>query len=366
MSGAGSRVYDLAAARPEGWFDEVLKQSPDFERACRIIGRTTLGLGLIAGARIASITPSAHSQNMTEVEFSIGADPTERQVRLPEFRQTIAQYLLLPLANTSLEDDPDAEALQAHIGGRYMLEAALFQVRPLELRHDLGLSEVTLEFNGVRHALTLEDFRDVIDERVRAELGLAQGADEVAIDLGLVDQAEQANADANWGATVAMLTPWLTPISMLLRTGEADELSEEVHARLSDGLDLLGTAYANMGELDAANEVLRLGVQWAGESSKAAALFLALGRASAAARKHGEAIGLLRRAIRLGVDEAVVLPLLAKSLAARDQGLAAMVCLSRAAELSTDEASVAELEPELDTQLGSAWSRYQAWMGDAE
>jgi len=364
VTGGSARVYELSAARPEGWFDEVLKQSPDFERACQIIGRATLGLGLVAGARIASLTPSPHGQNLTMVEFSIGPDPTARSVPLPEFRETIAHYLLTPIQNTGLTDNPDLEALQAHIGGRYMLEAALFSVRPIELRHDLGLSELTLEFNGVQHVLTLEDFRDVIDERVRAELGLGKQADEMAIDLALVDQAEQANANENWGATVAILTPWLTPISMLLRTGEAEELSEEVHARLSDGLDLLGTAYANMGDLDAANEVLRLGVQWAGESSKAGDLFLALGRASVAGEKHGEAIGLLRRAIRLGVDEEAVMPLLAQSLAARDQTLAAMVCLSRARALGA--VGLGAIEPGLQARLGDAWSRFEAWMTDSE
>ncbi|MGB5221246.1 MAG: hypothetical protein WBN60_09475, partial [Polyangiales bacterium] len=237
MTGVGPLVYDLSAARPDGWFDEVLKQSSDFERACQIIGRSTLGLALIAGARIASITPSQQSQNLTTIEFSIGADPVARSVALPEFRETIARYLLAPLENTALGNDPDMEALQAHVGGRYMLEAALFAVRPTELRHDLGLSEVTVEFNGLRHVLTLEEFREVIDERVRAELGLGRQDDGMAIDLALVDKAEQANAAENWSATVAMLTPWLTPISMLLRTGEADELSEEVHGRLSDGLD---------------------------------------------------------------------------------------------------------------------------------
>lgn len=366
MSGVGPLVYDLAAARPDGWFDEVLKQSPDFERACQIIGRSTLGLALIAGARIASITPSQQSQNLTTIEFSIGADPAARSVALPEFRETIARYLLSPLENTALGNDPDMEALQAHVGGRYMLEAALFAVRPTELRHDLGLSEVTVEFNGLRHVLTLEDFREVIDERVRAELGLGQQEDGMAIDLALVDQAEQANAAENWSATVTMLTPWLTPISMLLRTGEAEALSEEVHGRLSDGLDLLGTAYANMGDLDAANEVLRLGVQWAGESSKAADLFLALGRASVAAQKHGEAIGLLRRAIRLGADEEMAMPLLAQSLAARDQALAAVVCLDRARELGADAEVVGALGPDLQARFGDAWSRFEAWMSDAE
>ena len=100
MKPRGPRVFDLAAARPEGWYEQVLQQSPDFERAGQLIGRNTLALALIAGARIASLTPHPQAQNLTTVEFSIGADPTNRQVGLPEFRETIAQYLLAPLPNT--------------------------------------------------------------------------------------------------------------------------------------------------------------------------------------------------------------------------------------------------------------------------
>lgn len=366
MSAGSPRSYDLAAARPEGWFDEVLKQSPDFERASQIIGRSTLGLALVAGARIASLTPSAVSQSKTSIEFSIGSGSEVHQLPLPEFREIVAQYLLMPLETVGLPEDPDVEALQAHIGGRYMLAASLFDVRTLELRHDLGLSEIVVEFNGARHALGLDDFRDVIDERVRAELGLAGQGDGGSIDLALVDRAERANAEEEWVATIAMLSPWLTPISMLLRTGESEELAPEVHRRLSDGLDLLGTAYASIGDLEAANEVLRLGVQWAGESSKAGALFFALGRASMQAGKHGEAIGLLRRAIRLGVDEQVTMPLLAASLEARDQALAAMICLERADQLGASGAETEALRAKLEERLGEPWQTFACWMSDAE
>jgi tetratricopeptide (TPR) repeat protein len=365
MTGGSPRLYDLSAARPDGWFEEVLAKSKDFEKACEIIGRSTLGLGLIAGARILSLTANPHSEDLTTVEFSIGQDATVRQVPLAEFRETIGQLLLTPLQSWNLSDDPDVEALQAHIGGRYMLEASLFHVEPLELRHHLGISEVALEFNGLRHVLALEDFRDVLDERVRSELGLDR-QDDVAIDLAIVDQAEEANAHGNWRATVAMLNPWLTPISMLLRTGEADGLAEEVHGRLSTSLDLLGTAYANMGELDAANEVLRLGIQWAGESGKAGGLFLALGRASVASEKHGEAIGLLRRAIRLGAEERDALPLLARSLSARDQSLAAMVCNERARALGASATELEAVQAELQARLGDAWPGFKAWMSDPE
>ena len=64
MSDRAPQVYDLSAARPDGWFDEVLKQSKDFDAACKIIGRNTLGLALIAGARILSLTANPHSQNL--------------------------------------------------------------------------------------------------------------------------------------------------------------------------------------------------------------------------------------------------------------------------------------------------------------
>lgn len=365
MSDSPPQVYDLSAARPDGWFDDVLKQSKDFDKACQIIGRNTLALALIAGARILSLTANPHTQNLTMVEFSIGQDPSVRQLPLPEFREIVARYLLAPLQNQGLPDEPDVETLQAYVGGRYMLEASLFYVEPLELRHDLGLTEVEIRFNGVQHVLTLEDFREVLDERVRSELGLDRPNDP-AIDLAVVDQAEKANAHGNWGATIAMLNPWLTPISTLLRTGEAESLSEDVHGRVSVSLDLLGTAYSKIGELEAANDVLRLGVQWAGESGKAGALFLALGRASVAGEKHGESIGLLRRAIRLGADESEALPLLARSLAARDQTLAAMVCAERATELGADVEQSAGLRAELATRLGDAWPRFQAWMSDSE
>lgn len=365
MSGA-PRFYDLSAARPEGWFDEVLQQSPDFERACQIIGRNTLALALVAGTRIASLTPSQRSQNQTIVEFSIGANVTRRELPLPEFRDAVAQLLLAPLKGAGLPAEPDVEALQAHIGSRYMLEAALFEVRPLELRCDLGLSEVVLEFNGVRHTLSLEDFRDVIDERVRAELGLGQAGDELAIDLVLVDRAEEANRQEEWVATVTMLTPWLTPISMLLRSGESSQLDKKAHARVSEALDLLGTAYAHMGDLDAANEVLRLGVQWAGESDKAGDLYFTLGRASVTSGKHGEAIGLLRRAVRLGAREGPAMSLLAQSLAAREQGLAAIVCLERARELGANTDDQEGLEASLQARFGDAWPRFRRWVDDAE
>jgi len=363
---SGPQVYDLAAARPDGWFDEVLRQSKDFEAAAGLIGRLTLGLALVAGVRIVSLTRDPDSPDATTVEFAMGPGEAVREAPLGEFRQLVGAALLSPLQPQALPAAPSVESLQAYIGGRYLLEAALFDVEPLELRVELGLAEITLKFNDLRHVLALEDFRDVIDERVRSELGMSRSSGEFAIDLATVERALEANQRGNFGATIAMLSPWLTPISMLLRTGEAAELAEEVHGQLSTSLDLLGSAYASLGEHEAANEVLRLGIQWAGDSAKAADLYLALGRASTAADKHGEAIGLLRRAIKLGAAPRAALPLLARSLAAREQNLAAMVCVERARAEGAEDADLDATADAVRGRLGAPWRRFVDWLEPAD
>lgn len=81
------------------------------------------------------------------------------------------------------------------------------------------------------------------------------------------------------------------------------------------------------------------------------------------AAKHGEAIGLLRRAITLGASEAEALPLLAQSLAARDQNLAAMVCIERARAAGAGAAILEPADDDLRERLGSAWPSFQAWLG---
>lgn len=356
VADAGAQVFDLTAARPDGWYDEVLNQSKDFEAAAELMGRATLGLALVAGVRIVSLSRNPNIADITTVEFAMGPGEASREASLDEFRQIVGATLLAPLYTQPLPNDPDVEALQAYVGGRYLLEASLFGVQPLELRVDSGLAEIALKFNELRHVLALEDFREVIDERVRSELGMRHPSGEFAIDLAIVEQAHQSNEAGDFVATVEMLNPWLTPISMLLRTGEAQELAEEVHQQLSLSLDLLGSAYAGLGDFDAANEVLRLGIQWAGDSDKAAGMYLALGRASVTSEKHGEAIGLLRRAMKLGAEEVEVLPLLARSLAARDQNLAAMVCVDRAKEAGAPDDALAETRARLAERLGETWS----------
>jgi hypothetical protein len=60
------------------------------------------------------------------------------------------------------------------------------------------------------------------------------------------------------------------------------------------------------------------------------------------------------------------MPLLAKSLAAREQWLAAMVCAERARELGAADSALDSATAELKARLGDPWQRFQAWLSDRE
>ncbi len=362
MAGDEAVVYDLVEARPDDWFEDVLGKSSDYERVAQLIGRSTLGLALVAGIRISSLAVDPRVPELTTIEYRLSAESDARQATLTEFRRRIASDLLVPLQDKPLPREPSTAQLQAHIGGRYLLAASLFEVQPLTLERKDERSEITVEFGGIRHVLPLDDFREIIEERIRAELRLSGSPEENGFDLGVVERAQQAHAQQDWGGAIELLSPLLAPASMLLRTGQAAVLSQQVHETISTGLELLGTAHANDGHLAMATDVLRLGVQWVGDSEKAADLFLSLGDACMRAGKAGEAIGLLRRALKLGADSGLALSSLAECLHEREQYLAALVCLNRAAAAGAGGEALQALRDTVLAHLGEDWHAFERWL----
>ena len=71
----------------------------------------------------------------------------------------------------------------------------------------------------------------------------------------------------------------------------------------------------------------------------------------------GEAIGLLRRALALGVEQAAVLPHLARSFAKCKRFVAAAVCLEDALAAGADPAASADVRREVEQALGTALIR---------
>lgn len=353
------RVYVLDDIRPDRWFDDLSGQSKEFQQLCQIVGDHVVACAMVAGVQITSLTVDPRFPSNATVGYQVGQVGPDQELPLVEFRRRVGATLLADRQRMpSLPDDPGPSDLQAFLGPRRLLLAAAFGLKPLELHVKGDKVSVLVEIDGVSSQASLDKFYDLIDDRVRVETGAHQPSDTgVPIDLALIDEAKRANKQGDWSSTITLLTPWLGPISMLLRTGESHALDAEVHSTLTVGLRLLGMAYSRVGNHDLADEVLRLGVQWAGEAEESAELFLVLGESSAARARFGEAIGFLRRALRLGGDQAWGLPILARCLLARDQHVAAMVCADRAVQVGAADPSIDSVRNDALDVLGEHWQR---------
>ncbi len=359
------RVYALDEIRPDGWFDELSGQSKEFQQLCQIVGDHVVACAMVAGVQITSLTVDPRLPSNATVGYQVGQFGPDQELPLVEFRRRVGATLLADRQRvTSLVETPSSSDLQAFLGPRRLLLAAAFELMALELRMNGEEASILLEIAGTSREVSLDEFYDLIDERIRVETGAHQSVDNgVAIDLDLIDEAKKANQQGDWSSTITLLSPWLGPISMLLRTGEAKGLDAEVHTTLSVGLSLLGMAYSRVGNHDLADEVLRLGVQWAGETEESARLFLVLGETSATRARFGEAIGFLRRALRLGGDPKWGLPILARCLLSREQYLAAMVCAERALDAGATDPSVEEVRNSALGMLGDSWQSFQDHVG---
>ncbi len=358
---ANRRAIRLDAVRADGWFERLGEGSPNFRQLCDVVGERFVAFSVIAGVRITALTIDRQSPDATLVDFLVGDEEAEQRLPLGEFRRRLVSALLEDEPTPeSLPDEPAPEAIQAFIGFRYVLLAPLFGLHLVELR----LAEdrepyVVVDLGGAIDELAVDDFRNVIRERIRAELARSKPASPFSIDLASIPEAERAATAEDWEEVVRILGAWPGPLSLLLRTTEGQRLAPDVRATLARSLGYLGTAYVHKGRFDWAEEVMRLGIQWAQDGPAAGDLFRRMGQACVVRGRFGEAIGLLRRAIRLGTPSREALPLLAFCYAERGRWVAVAVCAEEALALDADPEDMRDLLARAKAHLGGAWTRFR-------
>lgn len=347
--------------RADGWFERLGEGSPNFRQLCDVVGERFVAFSVIAGVRITALTIDRHAPDATLVDFIVGEDEGEQRLPLGEFRRRLVSALLddEPVS-PDLPPAPEPEDIQSFIGFRYVLLAPIFGLRLVELR--VGGDEppyVVVNLGGAVDELPVEDFRDVIRERIRAELHRARPSSPFSIDLAAIPDAERAMEEEDFDQVVKLLGAWPGPLSLLLRTAEGQRLGPDVRATLARSLGYLGTAYVNKGRFDWAEEVMRLGIQWAQDGPAAGDLFRRMGEACVVRGRFGEAIGLLRRAASLGAGSRHVLPLLARSYAERERWVAAAVCAEEAISLGAELLDMEEIRQQAAGELGESWARFR-------
>ena len=243
------------------------------------------------------------------------ADLEPQRLTLADFRRRLVGALLVeedkeePVPTRETE----VEAIQLFIGVRYLLLAPLYGYSLQTLVVDATsattkqrggggaqTAEVVLQHDGDQERYDLDAFRLRMRAHIREELERVASGSRGAIDLSKVAEAETASTDKDWAKVVSLLGSWPAPLAIFLRTPEGQMLAPEARALIAKGLGLLGSACVHLGDVDQAEEVFRIGIQYASEGLAAAELFRRLGDALLQSGRAGEAIGALRRAIAFG------------------------------------------------------------------
>jgi hypothetical protein len=368
---AAKKQFPLDALRTDGWFERIGEGIGSFQALCEIVGERFFAFSIIVGARITALTIDRRSPDQTLVDFVVGSaeadgDLEPQRLTLADFRRRLVGALLVEEEKQAPapERDTDIEAIQLYIGVRYLLLAPLYGYSlvtlTLEGEKALLTPEITVLHDGVEEKHELDAFRLRVRAHVREELDRVTTGARSAIDLSKVADAEACALRKEWPKVIALLGTWPAPLAIFLRTPEGQMLAPEARALIAKGLGLLGSACVHVGEIEQAEEVFRIGIQYAQEGMAAAELFRRLGEALLLNDRPGEAIGPLRRALAFGGLPQEVLPPLARAFIQRGRYVAAFACLKDALSAGAPEKELADDIREVETKLGPALTAWKA------
>ncbi len=368
MADAPMREFDLDAIRTDGWFERIGEGIGSFQALCEIVGERFFAFSIIVGARITALTVDRRNPDLSLVDFVVGVgegdDGLEPQrLTLADFRRRLVGALLVEDDKPAPEPtrETEVEVVQLYIGVRYLLLAPLYgySLRKLILDEEEG-SQVVVLHDGVEETHDLDAFRFRIRAQVREELERVATGARSAIDLSKVTEAESAALKKDWAKVLQLLGSWPAPLAIFLRTPEGQLLTSDARGLIAKGLGLLGSACVHLGEIEQAEEVFRIGIQYAQEGVAAADLFRRLGEALLQNERPGEAIGPLRRALAFGGAASDVMPPLARAFIKRKKWVAAFACLRDAVEAGVPERELADELRQVEGLLGVALTGWKA------
>jgi hypothetical protein len=361
------KEFSLDAVRTDGWFERIGEGIGSFQALCEIVGERFFAFSIVVGARITALTVDRRSPDQTLVDFVVGlsdadSDLEPQRLSLADFRRRLVGALLVEDDSTPATPsrETDVEAVQLYIGVRYLLIAPIYGYSLRKLVLIGKASDIVVSHDGVEERYELGAFRARIRSHVRDELDRAAAGSRSAIDLSKVAEAEAAAQKKEWPKVISILGAWPAPLAIFLRTPEGQMLTPDARSLIAKGLGLLGSACVALGEIEQAEEVLRIGIQYAQEGIAAADLFRRLGEALLLNDRPGEAVGPLRRALAFGGPPAQVLPPLARAFLQRKRYVAAFACVRDAFEAGVAERDMADELRQIEAALGTALT---AWKG---
>ncbi len=361
------KEFSLDSHRTDGWFERIGEGIGSFQALCEIVGERFFAFSIIVGARITALTIDRRSPDQTVVDFVVGVGESDgdldpQRLTLADFRRRLVGALLVeddrPAPRPTRETD--VEAIQLFVGVRYLLLAPLYGYSLRKLILDGKHAELRVLHDGTEEVFALDTFRMRVRALVREELDRVATGARSAIDLSKVAEAEAAAIRKEWPKVIALLGAWPAPLAIFLRTPEGQMLGADARSLIAKGLGLLGSACVHLGEVEQAEEVFRIGIQYAQEGVAAAELFRRLGEALLLNERAGEAIGPLRRARAVGGSTQEVMPPRARAFLNRGRFVAAHPGLRDALDAGVAERELVDELRQVEGALGPSLTAWRA------
>jgi len=321
-------VINLQEVRTDGWFERIGENISNFDKLCDLIGFRFLAYSIILGIQIRSLTLDPLTPANTTVEFS-GDDALLQTLPLNEFQVRVVQALLrleqhIGPISLPLTDDKAVEL----IGQVFLFAAPLFD---LSLKRLVWVPDSKRGVIGFVSAsgfnfMDLIEFKAMIKQKLHRDLAGTM-EDPFQLDLTAVEQSRAAAKLGEHEKVIAALETWPGLLTTLQRSSAKHNLNEQQLDMIGEGLLLLGDAFRAKERFTWSEELYRLGLQFTREGSRAAQLFFKLGLLLNDRDRYGEAIGLLRRSLSLGLTEEEVYPALSDALLGTGRYFSAAIIL---------------------------------------
>lgn len=361
MTETSARRFSLVGIRADGWLDEFLTSAEPLSRVAEIVGPETFALSVIAGARVMELA-MAHGGEV-RVKYLEGEEGPLRESTLSEFTANVARACLrIEEGDAPLGDAPTEADLRAAVGVRTLLVAPLYGLGLSALIDDGRTRSIEIEVGDTVQVVHLRDLRSLLETRIQNLAAAAQAKPGARIPIQRFEEASEAFEKGEHAKVVERLGPLVASIAALARRPEQRSLDAASRSTVGRGLRELALSLRALGRGSEAEAVLRLAIQWSRDDADAASAFAALGGVLLEAKRDGEAIGLLRRAMALGASDADVLPPLALALARRGRSLAAMGLVRAAEGAGLVDARLAEARSIAAPRLGAAWDAFEDFL----